>query len=303
MIFLTLLFSTIASAACSNLKLNLANGTVDLTSNTAPALNFTVQRSGLFGCNYFVTVDYGGAASFNDRRLTQSGGYEIPVDIYRDVAHTQLLKKLPEATVSTEVIAGSFPNLTFSPSSVTHTYYPQLATVDYHRFGEYSDTFTVRLYEGTLGSGSPSLEDSETVKLKYTMAKKIDLSLVATGAPFNVADTAETMNFGTLTAGAVRTFDIGVKFNAGYRVRVSSLNQGNLKHASQNDTVPYTLRVNSSVVNLAGSNSSPVQVSTGSGVSPTNGLALSSSVTIGALGNARAGNYSDTVTVTVVTTE
>ncbi|MGE3260672.1 MAG: spore coat protein U domain-containing protein [Bacteriovoracia bacterium] len=301
MILLLLILAKLSWAGCNNLRLTLANSTVDLTPNTAPSLNLTVKRSGSGGCDYFITFGYGNASTYADRKLSQ-GSYSIPVNIYRDSNHTQILKKLPEAATVTDVIYGSFPSGTSNPNSTVHTYYPQLGTVAYNRFGEYSDTYTVSVYEYT-GGLSGSLEDSENLKLKYTMTKKIDLSLMATGAPFNVADTTETMNFGTLTAGAVRTFDIGVKYNAGYRVRLSSANQGRLKHASLTDTVPYTLQVNSSAVNLNGSNTTPIQVSTGTGVSPPNGLVLTSSVTIGALGSARAGTYSDTVTVTVVTTE
>jgi spore coat protein U-like protein len=290
-------------ADCNNLRVNAGSSSVDLTPNTAPALNLTVQRAGNHGCDFFVTVDYGGAPTYSSRRLSLGGGYEMPVNIYRDAAHTQILKKLPDATQVSEVITGSFPDGTNNPSSQTLTYYPSLGALGYNRFGSYSDTYTFRIYNGTPGSGNPGVEDTDTLSLKYTMSRKIDLSLLATGEPFNAADTTENLNFGNLAAGAVRTFDIGLKYNAGYRVKVSSANQGKLQHTSQNDTVPYTLRVNSSAVNLTGSNTNPVQVATGSGVSPANGLILTSSVTIGALGSARAGNYSDTVTVTVSTTE
>lgn len=299
--FLMLLVSSPAWGACKNLRVAVANATVDLTPNTAPSINLTVSRSGGNSCNYFVTIDYGAASSFGGRKLVQSGGYEIPVNIYRDSAHTQILKKVPDAGTASDVISGSFPQGS-NPGSVTHTYYPMLGTLAYNRFGTYSDTFTVAVYEYT-GSYSGTPTDTDTVKLQYTMAKKIDLSLMASGAPFNAADTVENMNFGVLSAGAVRGFDIGVKYNAGYRVRVSSLNEGRLKHASLSDTVPYTLAVNSAAVSLAGSNTTPVQVATGSGVSAANGTILTSSVTIGALGTARAGNYSDTVTITVSTTE
>ncbi|MGZ3710612.1 MAG: spore coat protein U domain-containing protein [Bdellovibrionota bacterium] len=302
MIFLWLLLSGIAQASCNNLRVNLANSNFDLTSNSAPALSLTVQRAGSGGCDYFITFDYGASASYSDRKLFQSGGYTLPANIYRDSNHTQILKKVPDAATTSDVIMGNFPDGTNNPNSAIQTYYPTVDISAYNRFGDYSDTFTARIYQYT-GSFSGTSTDSDTVKLKYTMAKKIDLSLVATGAAFNAADTTENMAFGTLTAGAVRTFDIGVKYNAGYRVKVSSANQGMLKHSTLVDTVPYSLQVNSATVNLVGSNSTPVQVATGTGVSASNGLFLTSSVTIGALGSARAGTYTDTVTVTVATTE
>src|SRR5690606_20724438 len=114
---------------------------------------------------------------------------------------------------------------------------------------------------------------------------------------------SENMNFGTLTAGAAQSADLVIKYNAGYSVRMSSANEGRLKHASLSDTVPYTLQLGGLPVNLLGSNSSPVLVTSGTGVSPPNGHSFGLQATIGAIGSARAGSYSDVVTVTVATTE
>jgi spore coat protein U-like protein len=295
-------FSAQADHDCNNLHISsYSQSTVNFNSDSDPAITVTVQRSGKKGCDFFLTFDYGPGGSASGRKLYQSS-YSLPMNIYKDSAHTQVVKEIPDANTTAEAITGSFPDDTSTPSSQTITFYPQLGSVTYNRFGYYSASFRGRLYEGT-PSNHDSEEDHENLTFIYNMAKKIDLSLVPTGASFNAADTAETLNFGTLSAGAQRSFDILVKYNAGYLVRLSSVNEGRLKHQSYSDTVPYTFAVNSTPVSLSGSDTFPAFVAWGWGVSPANGLVLSSSVTIGALGNVRAGSYSDTVTVTVQSIE
>ena len=294
--------ATNAQAACKDLAISsYSQSPVNFNTSTAPSVTVTVTRGSKKGCDFFLTFDYGDATSFSGRRLDQ-GSYTIPMDVYKDAARTKVIKKIPDVTSANDVITGTFPDDTTNPSSLTVTFYPQLGSLSYNRFGTYSETLVGRLYDGS-PTGSSSLEDSRSLTFQYTMAKAIDLSLVSTGGAFNVNDTSETLAFGVLAAGQTKTFDIVLKYNAGYRVRVSSVNQGKLKHSSYADLVPYTLTVNSGTVNLSGSNTSPVQVATGTGVSGTNGLSLASSVVIGTVGNVRAGNYSDTVTVTVTTTE
>lgn len=297
-----LLFPALSSATntCNNLRISsYSQTTVNIAS--APAVTAIIRRTGGNGCDFFFTFDYGSGGSYNNRRLVQNS-YSVPMNIYKDSAHTQILKQLPDATTTADVITGTFPNGNPSPSTITITFYPQLGSTSYNRFGSYTDSFRGKVYNGTPAANFGE-EDHADINMTYTMAKKIDLSIVPTGGVFNLADVTENISFGSLVAGAVRTFDILVKYNAGYLVKISSANQGRLKHASYTDTVPYTLAVNSSAVSLSGSNTSPVTVTSGTGVSPANGLLLSSSVTINSVGNARAGNYSDQLTVTVQTNE
>ena len=209
------------------------------------------------------------------------------------------LKDLPDATTTNDVFSGS---LSSSTKTAAFTYFPQLGSVTYNRFGTYSDTFTIKLYDGTL-AGSHTLRNSKTVTFTYTMARKIDLSLVATGSAFSAGSTTQSMSFGNLIAGTSKSFDLILEYNAGYNVSLSSVNQGMLKHSTLADTVPYTFQVNGTGVSLVGSNTTPVSAVSGTGVSAVNGLVLPVSVTIGSLGSARAGSYTDVVTLTVATTE
>jgi len=298
-IFLGIFFGNLdAGAACGSLTLsNLANPTYSFNTSTTPSLNLTATKSH-GSCSYFYTISYGSSTSYTNRKISQ-GSYTIPVNFYSDAAHSKVVRDLPDVTGNNDVISG---NLSGGSSSDTLTYYPVMgASATYNRFGLYSDTYTISLYEGT--TSSSTFRNSKTVTFNYTMPKVIDLSLVASGGAFNIVDTSETLSFGTLVTGAARSFDIVLKYNAGYTVKLSSANQGHLKHATLADLVPYSISVNSVTANLVGSNITPVSVVSGTGVSASAGLSLPSTVTIGSLGTARAGNYSDVITVTVVSSE
>jgi hypothetical protein len=129
------------------------------------------------------------------------------------------------------------------------------------------------------------------------MNKRIDLSLVDSGAPFDIGSTIKNMNFGALSQGQQLNFDLVIKTNAGYRVRMESQNRGKLVYRTS--SVPYTLSLGGSTVSLDGE----TIVTQGSGVSGNSGHRLPGRITISALGNAQAGTYTDAVTIRVSTTE
>jgi hypothetical protein len=157
----------------------------------------------------------------------------------------------------------------------------------------------MRLYEGTV-TGSHSQEDTEGFRLRYDMSKRIDLSIVNTGEAFDPSATNKTLNFGNLSSGQEMTFDLVLKYNAGYQVKMSSQNGGKLKHLSQNASIPYTLTLSGNPVSLS---TLPTIVAWGIFVNPCGGLRFPGKVKIGTVGSAQAGVYQDSITVTVSTTE
>lgn len=283
--------------ACNAVDFTLDTSSFNLNTNNNPALNINFERNNInHGCNYFAVINYGSASTYSARSLT-NGSYNYPIQIYKDAGHTLIIKDLADATSSSDVIDGVFPE---GSGSITNTqvYRPSIDPTTYTRFGSYSDTFTIRLYEGTLSSNV--LRRTRTVTLTYTQPKKIDLSLVDTSAAFNIADTTQTLNFGNLTTGAVKAFDLILGYNAGYSLQLSSANNGKLKHASLPTTINYALTVNGANVNLS---SGPASVSSNTGVSPAGGLRLPISATIGSIAGKDGGNYSDTITVSVTSIE
>lgn len=289
-----------ARAGCDNLRFQNFDGSVNLTSDPFPTVFFRVRRDGNDSCSYFVTCGNGGPSSYLNRRLVRSsGGQTIPVQLCLDGACAAICKHYPEISSSADVITGSFPS-TNNPSYHDRSYRPKMGALDYPRFGTYEEDFTFRLYEGTVG-GSTSLADTETVTIRYTVSKAIDLSLVDTGAAFDSSAVSKTLNLGNLSTGKTGTVDLVLKFNAGFRVRLASQNAGKLKRAGGTQTLTYSLTIDGASVPLS---TSTQTVLSGSGVSPAGGRRMPMVVTMGTVDPASVpGTYTDVLTLTVQTTE
>lgn len=299
-ILISLMIMPSISQACNNLRLTLTTTTFSLNTSNNPSHTARVQRSGTSqGCSFFVTFDYGTATSFSTRHLdnTVSSTYEYPITIAKDAAATQVLKTVTDATSTNDILSGTFPAGSGSTTS-NNTYRPKIVPSTYLRFGSYSQTFTASLYRGTLASYT--FVESQTTVLTYTQPKAIDVSLVDTGGVFNTSDVSQTMNFGNLVQGQSSSFDLIVNYNAGYRLTVTSTNNGRLKRSTSTTYIPYTLTVSGSAVNLSSGTFNLTDVT---GAAPTGGRRLPINVTIGSLAPTIPGSYSDSVTLSVVSVE
>ncbi len=282
---------------CNGLSLNLNPGSYNLSVNSFPTLGVQVQRNNINnGCNFFITIDYGSASAASSRQLT-NGGFSYDVQLYKDSGKSQVLKKIGDANSDSDVLSGTFPEGS-GTTSQNFSYFAFLDPALYNRFGNYSQNFNVSLYSGSLTNYR--LEDTRTLSLQYTQAKNIDLSLVDTGAAFDRLDTTQTLNFGSLTAGESQSFDLIVNYNAGFRLTVSSANNGKLKHTALSDTIAYSMSVFGTALSLT---SGPMTGPSVTGISPSGGLRLPVNVTIGSVSGKSSGTYRDTVTFSVVSVE
>jgi hypothetical protein len=168
--------------------------------------------------------------------------------------------------------------------------------------GFYLDSYVVTLYKGN-PFGSYSFVSSNVILFQYQGAKRVDISIVPTGGNFDVSDTTELLNFGTLTTGATKSCDAVMKYNAGYILRASSANNGRLKHQTENEFIDYTATFDGVTFSLSNSAGNPVQVDRVLGQSPASGTRIPISVTIGNVANKRGGQYNDTITLTVQSAE
>jgi hypothetical protein len=229
-------------------------------------------------------------------------GQHWPFQLSKDLAGMQILKTKNDASSANNVLTGTMPNHQGNDTQVSLQFWAILDTTNpWRRFGNYSDTLTLRLYQGTLASSE--LRGSVHLSVNYNAPKRADLSLVPSGAAFVLTDIDETMDFGALNAGAVRTCDIVMRTNAGYTLFASSTNNGKLKHLTMEKFVPYTARFSGGAVNLGASSGSPVQIARVLGASPASGFVQPVSVTIGSTAGAQSGPYSDVITLTVQTAE
>lgn len=290
------------ASACNNLNFVLPQSTFDLTGNPSPVLNINVRAvTSTAGCSYFLTFGYGSGTSEATRALRQSA-FQWPFNLYKDASLSQVLRDFGDVSSVDHVVSGSFPQAPGLKEQVV-SYRPVLnQSNSYLRFGLYSETFTISLYEGTIGSAT--FRRSRSMTLRYTAPKKIDLSLVGPGGAFNLVSTTRLMDFGpSMTAGQTEAADLLVRYNAGYRVKLSSLRNGVMKHQTQPKTIPYTFIFNGTTINLAGSSSTPVTVTSGTGVAPVGGARFPIQAQIGSLAGASAGTYEDEITVTVESAE
>lgn len=139
---------------------------------------------------------------------------------------------------------------------------------------------------------------SRTLTISATVLEQIDLSLVNPGAVFNPTLTSRLIDFGILQSGKFSDFDLRVRSNTGYSISLSSQNQGNMAHIDPTDTsrIPYLFTASGANVDLSGP--ATTVINTPLATSPL-GVPYPMRVTVGNLGNASAGDYQDTITITI----
>ncbi len=252
-------------------------------------------------CEYFVTLSAGQSGDFNQRKLSEMTN-RLNYNAYTDSGKSGIFKALPTATQS-EIIAGSFPVAVALTQTNTHKFYwtahPQQVVPAADT--AYSDgNLTLSLYSGLLLLG-PTLEATKTITFQARVDSSVDVSLVESGKRFDIGETTQLVDFGTLESGAQRGFDVVVRSNDGYVVTMQSQNQQLLVHSRAptiGDTVAYNVIFNGGGVDL--STGAPVPVIAGAGTTPATGSAFPIEFTVGTLsGEEAAGTYSDVINVEV----
>ena len=307
-----LLFSREAAALCVGLKFVSVPSAVTFAGGSGgynvydpgkflQTVNVQVQ-GGATGitCEYFIALSTGQSGDFNRRKLSQAANV-LNYNVYTDTGKT--IFKAPPTAVQGQVIPGSFPVAIALTQTNNHSFFwtidpqqivPALGT-------HYADAnLSLGLYSGTLLT-SPTLVASAAVTFRALVDSSVDLSLVRSGAPFDINDTTQLIDFGVLSSGEQRGLDLVVRSNNGYAVTMQSLNRQVMIHArapTVRDTVPYQVVLRGGGVDL--STGAPVQVITGTGTTPATGISFPVEFTVGNLsGTEAAGTYSDTISVTV----
>lgn len=252
-------------------------------------------------CDYFVTLSAGQSGNFNQRKLSGMTN-TLNYNAYTDGSKNNIFKALPTATQS-EVIAGNFPVAIALTQTNTHQFF---WTLDPQQVVPASGTpytdgnLTLNLYSG-LPLFSPTLVATKTITFQARVDSSVDVSLVESGKPFDIGETTQLVDFGTLESGEQRGFDVVVRSNNGYAVTMQSQNHQLLVHPQTPaiaDTIAYSVIFNGGSVDL--STGASVRIITGSGTTPATGTAFPIAFTIGTLsGNEPAGDYSDVINVEV----
>lgn len=292
---LVLLLNIPVWGACQNMTFSVYPSQVNLNTNNFQKIDVEVNKGDGVCQNYYVVVDNGGASSYLTRSLL-AGSHIYPVQFYKDSSSTQVFKGEFEASAG-DVLLGSLEG---NVNQTRTAFYVNLK-LDANQlifFGNYSQNFNLKLFEGSFGSGV--LRDQKIIHVSYLQNRITELSLVPTGSGFTKSSLSQSFDFGSLVEGANRGFDVVILHNAGYAVSVSSLNGGKLKHESKQSYVNYDFLIEGLPVGLS---NSPRVIKSGNGLSTTNGTRLPVIVKIGDVTKARAGTYSDIITISVASTE
>lgn len=301
-----------AGALCLNLKFASVPSVVTFAGASGgynvydPArylqtVNFQVQAEATgITCQYFVALSTGQSGDFNRRRLVQSGNV-LNYNAYTDAGKTVL--KAPPTAAQNELIAGSFPVAIALTQTNSHSFF---WTIDPQQVvpaqgTHYTDpALSLELHTETLLGGTARVA-SAPITFRALVESSVDLSLVASGAPFNINDTTQLVDFSVLSSGEQRGFDIVVRSNNGYSVTMQSVNRQAMLHERTPvvpDAVPYQVVLNGGAVDL--STGAPVQVLSGTGTTPAAGISFPIEFTVGNLaGTEAAGTYTDVINVTV----
>ena len=159
--------------------------------------------------------------------------------------------------------------------------------------GSYRDTLELELYaldESGRLVGAPL--QATTLSVSYAVARVLSVNIKG-------ADATATVGFGTLAKGQQRTVEVQTRSNEGYRLEVLSDHRGVLaltpKVPGQDWTVPYAATLGGRPLDLAGGasllDSPPTR--------PESDASHLLTVSIGDVGQKRAGRYEDVITIEI----
>jgi len=303
---------------CAGLDFTAQSALIIMNDNNDVAQLLSVTRTGINGqgnagtCNFFFVISNGGAASYTGRVLDTGGGNTVPIQFYKSAGHSAstIIKGATEADTSSILIGTISGTNSTGVCSGGCNYYPYLDTSLVTTSGVYNNSnFDISLYkwDGSSLSSKTLVATKNNVSFKYTRDTSLSLSLVDTGQPYSATDISQDVNFGTLSPNSSPNttlgFDLILLYTNGYKLSMSSTNGGKIKNTNTslpntNNTIGYTLKLNSSVITFTGSSIYQV-VKTDTGAALSGGTRLPVSVTIPTVGAVYPGTYSDTVSIQI----
>lgn len=255
-------------------------------------------------CVYAVVMDYGRGTNYVDRRMANFMSDILMFNVHKALPATgaNVIRNQQDVTSNSQVLIT--PYFSPLPTSQSHTqsFVAMVPSVPLNlNPGTYLESLVVKVVARPTSDTSsgiiswPTVAES-AISFVYIKPAILEISIVDSGQPINNMDKSQLMSFGKLASGLTQTADVMIDTNVGYRLFVSSLNQGELAHQVSADRIPYVLNFDGSDINLAGSNTVPVNLINNPDPSPAGGYRHPVSVTIGPMTQSeQAGVYSDSV--------
>lgn len=297
-----------ADCTRSDIQISLVNPfIVNFNLAQTQAVNLTINHgpfSGSRRCVYAIVANYGRANNFANRRLENFTSDQLTFNIHKalPVSNANILRDQVDVTNNNQILISPHFNSSPASQSQVKTFYASLPSIPVNlNPGIYMESLVLKVVARPVDDTTSGVQVwpvvAETaITFVYQKPSVLDISIVDSGQPFNSQDKSQLMSFGKLSTGLTQSADVMIDTNVGYRLFLSSVNDGFLRHRTATDTIPYSITVDASPVNLAGSSLTPVNVINQPLSSPAGGFRLPVVVTVGAMtNNEKGGSYFDTL--------
>ena len=239
-----------------------------------------------------------GASSSYTRKLYNSQ-HSVDYNFHENESTTRVIKDLGDGS-NNEHVSINFKNSYYKRVTI-YARMPNPYSNGNLQTGLYSDNVTINVRpdkNGTTGGLSRSLA------LYLNIQSDLNISLVEKGGAFNENSTFYSLSFVPMSGGQTKGMHLIVKSNSGYRITVSSENDGRLTHINQptGNTVDYTFSVNGVGRSLVGSLTSPDEIFYSPVASPNSGDIIDIDVTIDSVINKLSGTYRDHIYFNAIST-
>lgn len=254
-------------------------------------------------CNdYFLAFSKGAAGSYNRRALGNTNEFLL-YNVYKNPNMTGVLKEAADVLSNNDILSGSIKKDTTEVA----IFYLQPGVINSSELplaGRYRDTLKVHAYSGTYSNAK--YEMSRDQYIEFIVPKFISLSLVGKDEPHDQYKTARTIDFGELEEREFGEFDVRIVSNAGFVLKVSSLNNGVLKRVNgsgANSEIAYDFFANGIAHSLRGTAVSPAAIAISEGKTLSVGAHVPVKIIIKNVSNKEPGTYQDYLTLSVISNE
>lgn len=294
-----LLLAGTAWADCDH-NLTLGNATIQIQNGTQVIQQpYTIRRTDPSNgrCSRYRLYFSKGIANSYQREAANTSGARADYNLHQNILTFGTLKDVNDANSFLEYIQGNTPDENVTYSGSFYISVPGFNSQGSLAGGTYTDNIQIRVYSLD-NQNDHELEEVQPFSVNLLVNTTMEISLVDEGGTHNASSTAKVLNFGNLATNQELGADVMVISNTAYQVRLSSLNNGNLKRGTS--SLAYQLKVNNISYSMTSSASSPVTVATGSATG-TNPARYNVKVKItGSTSGLVAGEYTDTVTITAI---
>ncbi len=259
------------------------------TDTYCPQFTFTVKLSSKPNREINFAVVINGLSSPASRALTSSSN-SLTIGFYKDSSYTTEIKSTSNYSPS-YYISGSFASKT-TVLTQTFTVYPRIAKGQSAPWGNYTGTFSIRLYQSSTPTGT--LRDTEIISYTAVVEQTVEVRVGPSNGTFDTGENLYSLDLGELSQGPSASFGIFVRGTTGYTLTMNAASGGYLTSSTTNDKIKYSLTINGKSYTLG----------PGVTIDRQTSKALYSKVLLGTITvpsgqDVEAGQYSDTISFTV----